>query len=160
MSSRPATHATRSSLRLALLATIVAALVAVWPGTARAQAPLQISSPASGSTFQPGDTINVLVTSPAGLSYRRVTTCTFSPSGQLTIGTAVPFATSVEVTLDTRAGVYRCGALGVTADGQRFDAVPITILIERGDRPVTVTTYPLRLYFQPSGRRVARSLPS
>jgi hypothetical protein len=134
-----------------MLVTVVATLTFVGPSAVMAQAPLQITSPPSGSTFQPGDTIDVVVTSPAGLSYRRITTCTFSPSGELTIGTAVPFATSVEVTPDTSAGVYKCGALGVTTDGQRFDAVPITLFIEHRDRPTAVTADPARLYFGSPG---------
>lgn len=120
----------------------VAALVLFWPQTGQAQAPapLAIASPAPNTTIQPGEALTIVLTSPAGLTFSKVALPSFSEGGSLTIGDSVPFSATVIIPADTPAGIYQLGGSGITSTGQSHDVVPVTLFIERGDRPVALGT--------------------
>src|SRR5271170_6764317 len=75
---------------------------------------LQISSPITGSTINPGQTLSVTVTSPAGLAFQMVAVIGPDPIGFNTSGTSMPAQFSIAIPPDADCHVYSLSADGLT----------------------------------------------
>jgi hypothetical protein len=113
------------------------ALLAVFCGLlAMAQQPeLEITSPAGGSIFNPGQTITLTVTSPANVSFTSVGVIGWHPFGISDLATSVPAQFSFTVPVQIDCGNYAFSADGTTASGKLVEAVPILLDVEPSDFP-------------------------
>jgi hypothetical protein len=122
------------------------------------QAPLAITSPASGSIVAPGTTLTVNVTSPAGQSF----TVVFI-AGEGFIGltrhttSPLPAQFTIDVPADARLGTYALAALGTTPADTRV-AVRIEIDVERPDLPARLTARVPQVVFDRQGQQSAIDL--
>jgi len=107
--------------------------------TPQKQPALQISSPANGSTINPGQTLSVTVTSPAGIAFQMVALIGPDPIGFNTSGTSIPAQFSIAIPPDADCHVYTLTADGLTQSGQSVSSAPIQIDIERPDVPATLS---------------------
>jgi len=100
---------------------------------------LQISSPITGSTINPGQTLSVTVTSPAGLAFQMVAVIGPDPIGFNTSGTSMPAQFSIAIPPDADCHVYSLSADGLTQAGQSVTSAPIQIDVERPDLPTSLS---------------------
>ncbi|MCU1240038.1 MAG: repeat containing protein [Candidatus Acidoferrum typicum] len=100
---------------------------------------LQIASPASGTIFNPGQTISVTVTSPANVSFTSVGVAGEDPFGLSALAASVPAQFSFTVPTNISFGQYMLTADGTAASGQSVESDPIFIDIERADLPAVLT---------------------
>jgi Chitobiase/beta-hexosaminidase C-terminal domain/Bacterial Ig-like domain (group 3) len=120
---------------------ILAATVTLGLAGLQAQSSLQITSPADGTVFNPGQTIAVTVgPTGAGFSYLAV-------DGQypLEFGIPVPGATnqfSVLIPTTTPPGYYTFAAAGLTTQGQTVFSPQIKIAVQRTDAPIRLSVEP------------------
>ena len=126
----------RRSSKAILAATLTLGFTAL-----QAQLPLQslqITSPADGTVFNPGQTVAVTVGPPGvGFSYLMV-------GGPIGFGTPVPGATnqfSILIPTTTPPGYYTLVAGGVT-QGQTVSSPQITIGVQRPDAPIRLSVEP------------------
>ena len=136
------------SVRRLLIAVLV--LAAHPPATAGAQALLEISSPAAGSIVNPGQTMTVVVTSPANAAFLGVGVIGESPIGMSTVASALPAQFSFDIPADITCRRYQVAANGRTSSGQDVET-SITIDVERSDMPSSIRTTLSSLRFEAPG---------
>lgn len=124
-------------------------LGATWMGSATAQQTtgLEITSPAAGSQFSPGDVVTVVVSSPAGLNLRSL----FVSGEWAALPVTLPATVTLPVPTTQRLGVGYIDATGVTTDDQIVEARPVRIAVERPDVPIGLTVEGSGLYFKNPG---------
>jgi hypothetical protein len=128
-------------MRRFLAKTVFALLAAVSIFAAPQNQPaLQISSPANGSTINPGQTLSVTVISPNGTTFSEVALVGPNPIGFNVVETSVPAQFSLAIPADASCRVYSLTADGITSSGQRSTSAPIQIDIERPDLPISLST--------------------
>ncbi len=103
-----------------------------------AQPALQITSPANGAVFSPGQTITVNV-SPSG-SLADVTIV--SPLGISASLSAPPYQFSLQIPTNVPPGQYTLTAIGMITVGQLVNSPRITITVQRTDSPVSLRVQP------------------
>jgi Bacterial Ig-like domain (group 2) len=130
-----------SAFRRISKAILVATLISGLAGL-QAQLPLQslqITSPADGTVFNPGQNIAVTVGPPGvGFSYLMV-------GGPIRFGTPVPGTTnqfSILIPTTTPPGYSTLVAGGVTTQGQSVDSPQIKIAVQRPDAPIRLSVEP------------------
>jgi Big-like domain-containing protein len=134
--------------------TVFAMLAAVSIFAApQSQPALQISSPANGSTINPGHTLSVTVTSPAGIAFQMVALIGPDPIGFNTSGTSIPAQFSIAIPPDADCHVYTLTADGLTQSGQSVSSAPIQIDIERPDFPLALSTSDSSLNLESQGEQ-------
>jgi uncharacterized protein YjdB len=120
-------------------ATAVAALVLIGMnviGPLRAQT-LQITSPASGTTVNPGQTASVTVAASGGV-LTNVFVIGESPVGWSPVLNSPPYEFAIQIPSTISPRTYRLTATGVDSSGRTFDSDPITIDVERADAPASI----------------------
>lgn len=129
-------------------------LALLWiPFPSFAQEPLlQITSPTSGTVVNPGQTLSISITSPAGATFSQVDVVGGDPIGASDIATAVPTQISLTIPTDIPEGQYVLIAEGTTSSGQDAESAPITIDVERTDLPVGLTTLVSEVVFDKAGQ--------
>jgi len=130
---------------LHLLALVFASV----PLTSLAQQPLlQITSPSNGTIVNPGQTLSVSVTSPAGATFTQVDVIGEAPIGISAVGSSLPAQFSLSIPSDIDCGQYRLTAEGTTTTGQTAESASIIIDVERPDLPVSLSTFPSGIFLQ------------
>jgi hypothetical protein len=117
------------------------------------QPALQISSPANGSTINPGHTLSVTVTSPAGLTFQMVAIIGPAPIGFNTSGASIPAQFSITIPPDADCQIYTLTADGLTQSGQSVSSAPIQIDIERPDFPAALSASDSSLNLESQGEQ-------
>jgi len=113
------------------------ALLVVFCGLlAMAQQPeLEITAPAGGSIFNPGQTITLTVKSPANVSFTSLGVIGEDPFGISDLATSVPAQFSFTIPVQIDCGDYAFSADGTTASGKLVEAAPILLDVEPSDFP-------------------------
>lgn len=128
------------------------------PCAAQGQPLLQITSPAPGALVNPGQTLSITVTSPAGASFAYVQVGAGDPIGFSSQATSLP----AQVTLTVPAHVS-CGQYGLIPFGTRSSGFAssqgIQIDVERPDMPTALSTrVPATLVLDGLGQHIRESL--
>ena len=131
-----------------LLAVLL--LIEQSPATSGAQAALEITSPAAGSIVNPGQTMTVVVTSPANVAFLGVGVMAESPIGMSDIASELPARFSLNIPGDIACRRYHLTANGRTATGQDVEA-SVTIDVERPDMPSSIKATLSSLIFEAPG---------
>lgn len=128
---------------------LLALVFASFPLTSLAQQPLlQITSPSNGTIVNPGQTLSVSVTSPAGATFAQVDVIGEAPIGISAVGSSLPAQFSVAIPKDIACGQYRLTAEGTTTAGQDAESASIIIDVERPDLPVSLSSLSGGIFFQ------------
>jgi hypothetical protein len=146
-------HRLSPSLFRSLIAVL---LTATWGlATASAQAVLEISSPAPNTVINPGQTMTVMVTSPANVTFTNVGVIGESAIGMsTTLASGVPAQFSFNIPADIACRRYIMSADGTTAAGQDVSSIIVTIDVERPDMPTSIRSTLPSIYFEAPGGRV------
>lgn len=136
--------------RLAPLASTLLALV--WAttfnvGAALAQQStplLQITSPADSTVVNPGQTISVMVASPAGASFAEVGVVGEDPIDLSSAATSIPATFSVTIPSDIACRKFMLTAVGATTTGQSAHSATILIDVAESIRAVRTCGRSLR----------------
>lgn len=115
---------------------------------------LQITAPANGAIFSPGQSINVVAIPMSGTSFTHVVAIGESPIGFSEIATGSPFQFSLSIPSSIAVGRYRLIAVGLAGAPQEIYSDPITIDVERGDVPSKLTAIPLGITFESQGQMI------
>jgi hypothetical protein len=114
---------------------------------------LQITSPADGTTVNPGQSLTVTVT--ASGTFQSVVVAAGGPIGFSQSLSVAPFQFTLQVPTGIQPGLYPLGAMGFTSPGSPAFSNPITLDVERADAPVSLSVQPSLLHFftvGPAGR--------
>ncbi len=141
---------TRITARVLFTSLIGASVFAV-PQSPQA---LQISSPANGSTVNPGQTLSVTVTSPAGTVFQMISLIGPDPIGFNTLATSAPAQFSIAIPADADCRFYTLTADGLTQSGQHATSAPIQIDLERADVPMQISASDSGLVLESLGEQV------
>ncbi len=126
-------------------------IVLVFACTLKAQAALQITSPADGTMVNPGQTLNVTVSS-SGATFAQVIVMGQDPMGFSQVLTAPPYQFSIQIPSDIRPGRYTLTASGAISPEQGAESDPISIDVERPDAPEGMSTDPSSLTLPVGGQ--------
>lgn len=96
---------------------------------------LQITSPASGTVANPGQTLTVTVAASGG-TFKGVAVIGENPIGMSEFLTSPPYQFTIPIPGAISPRTYSLTALGSLASGQLANSDPITIDVERADAPV------------------------
>ena len=120
---------------------IVAWAISMSPPVHSQAARLQISSPRDGTIVQPGSTVAITVTSPAGTLVSSVVVVGQTPLNLFQGSATLPFTTSAMVPVDAPLRRIRLSAMARTPAGREIDveAAPIFIDVERNDMPTRLS---------------------
>lgn len=121
---------------IVFLAVTLAALAPL-----RAQPTLQITSPANGAIFSPGQTIAVSV-SPSGSGFSFIAIIGQGPLGVTAPVYTPPYQFSIPIPTTITPAQYTLTAMGVISPGQSIMSAPITVVVQRPDPPVSVRVQP------------------
>jgi hypothetical protein len=143
-------YVTQSCERVLLVATATVILWLHAVVAAGQSAPIAITAPADGTVVNPGQTITVTVTSPAGLQIDVVSLNGSAPFGPVGFAEAVPAQFTVDIPADIALKRYRLTADARTSTGVEVSAT-ITIDVERPDAPVRIDTRPRQIIFGAPG---------
>ena len=121
----------------------------------QAESKLQIRSPRNGTVVKPGETVTVEVSS--SISYAHVVVAGTGPIGYSQGLTAPPFVFSIRIPVDITPGQYQITAGGVAQSGQLDSSEPISIDVERPDKPISLKLQPLHLHLS-VGDKIALSV--
>jgi len=111
---------------------------------------LQITSPASGTVVNPGETISVTVTSPANLAFRGVIVLG-EPTGISSVATSVPAQFSLSIPTNISCRWYTLTAVGTTVSGQEVESPDALIDVEGSDSPTSLHPLMPAIYFDNLG---------
>jgi Bacterial Ig-like domain (group 2) len=100
---------------------------------------LQITSPASGTVVNPGQTLSVTVTSPTNIAFTQVAVFA-EPIGISSIASSVPAQFSLSIPKDISCRSYRIMSVGTTLSGQYVSSTEVLIDVERSDSPTSLST--------------------
>jgi Bacterial Ig-like domain (group 2) len=132
-----------TSARLALVATCVLA-------AGRAEAQLQITTPASGTVVLAGQTLSIMVNADPSVQGLGVIAEQPLPGIQ---GTSSPTAFTLAIPAGLTPGTYHLTAIG-SLSGNLVESPPVAIDVERGDDPVLVRVEPTIIRFTSVGLKV------
>ncbi len=112
---------------------------------------LQITSPAEGTVVNPGQTINITVSS-SGPTFAQVIVIGQDPIGFSKVLMGPPYQFSIQIPSKIRPGRYTLTASGATARGQGAESDPISIDVEPADSPSKIRVEPSSLSLPVGGR--------
>jgi hypothetical protein len=95
---------------------------------------VQITSPANGTLFNPGQTIPVTVSADPS-AFQSVAVAAKWPIGLSQVLTAPPYQFQMQIPSVIDPGAYSLTAVAVTPAGVAIGSMPITVVIERPDTP-------------------------
>jgi hypothetical protein len=125
--------------RISLIASLIVILGAL--SVAQQNQPsLQITSPNNGTVVNPGQTMTVVVSSPAGVSFNSIVLRGEAPIGFSDAATAVPATFSITIPAEIDCRKYSLKALGATAAGDVADSDFIDLDVERADMPISLSS--------------------
>lgn len=113
------------------------------------QPALQISSPSDGVLVNPGQTISVTVTSPAGLTFTYI--ALNGPGGLVGNNSSVPTTLSTTIPTKISPRKYNLTAIGKTSSGQAVFSKAISLSVERADTPTRLANDIPAIPFQAPG---------
>lgn len=113
---------------------------------------LEISSPKVGTIVNPGQTINVTVTSPAGVAFKSVGLVGSFGIGE--VATALPASFTIKIPADNICGPYSFGAVGVPLTGKTIFSKSVKIGVERSDMPVSLWSQSEVLILEAQGQQL------
>ena len=118
-------------------AFLLATSIVAWP---QQSAPLlQITSPVDSAVVNPGQTLSVVVTSPANASFSEVGVIGEDPIGFGSTSTSVPATLSVSVPTSIACRKFMLTAIGATTSGQAARSATVLIDVERADMPTALS---------------------
>jgi hypothetical protein len=117
---------------------------------ALAQSALQITSPASGTTFSPGQTISVTVAASGG-TFSQVMVVAWDPIGLSDVVTSPPFQFSLTIPPTTKPGAYLLTAVAIDSQGVPVESQPISVSVEPLSPPVSISVQPSQVSFRATG---------
>lgn len=127
------------AVAVALIGSNLACLALAFLCRAQQNLPLlQITSPAAGTVFNPGQTISVSVTSPANASFSALGVIPEDPLTTTDVQTSVPATFSVTIPTNINCGPYLLTAMGASS-GQTAQSTPVSIDVERPDMPTALS---------------------
>ena len=119
-------------------ATTVVIMASHWVSAAQQNLPLlAITSPADGTTVNPGQTVSVTVTSPANAQFRVLLLGGTATRGFDLISEPLPARVSLTIPSNARPGSYWVSLSGVTLSGEEGFAM-IDLRVERADMPRSI----------------------
>jgi hypothetical protein len=129
------------SLLLKALAKVGLVCLALGLACAAQQDPpfLQITSPTTGTIFNPGQTVSVSISSPANASFSAVGVIPEGPITSGNIESSVPATFTVSIPTDIDCGPRLLTAMGTTTSGQTAQSAPVQIDVERPDMPTALS---------------------
>jgi hypothetical protein len=119
----------------ALLTLPFVLALAITPACLGQQPLLQVTLPTNGTIVNPGQTVTVSVTSPAGASFSGVFIIGEKPIGFSDPLASVPAQFSIAIPPAIDAGPYMLTAMAATSSGQSAQSAPVLIDVERPDMP-------------------------
>jgi len=111
---------------------------------------LQITSPADGTTVNPGQSLSVTVS--ASGTFQQVILIGGDPIGFSQPLSAPPYQFTLQIPTSILPGKYPLTADGATSPGQGVSSDPITLDVERSDAPLSLTIRPSLLHFSTVGQ--------
>jgi hypothetical protein len=121
--------------------------VSLW-GTACLAQTLRITEPKGGIVVNPGQTLTVMVDASPALTFREIIIIGQDPIGFSQSLFAPPYRFSIAIPPNTRPRRYNLTANGYTEPGRVANSEPVEILVERSDKPLSLTAEPSVLDFQ------------
>lgn len=100
---------------------------------------LRIDSPTAGTVTNPGQTITVSVSSPAGASFSEVAVIGEDPLPTSNVQNSVPAEFSITIPTNIDTGPHMLTAMGTTSSGQTAQSATILIDVERPDMPTALS---------------------
>jgi hypothetical protein len=128
-----------SNYRVSLIASLVV-ILGTLGGAQQNQPLLQITSPANGAVVGPGQTVSVVVSSPAGVSFSSVLLRGEDPIGFSDAASALPATFSITIPAEIDCRPYSLRALGITVAGNAADSDFIDLDVERADMPISLSS--------------------
>jgi hypothetical protein len=129
-------------------------LVIASPYGAQQGAPLlQITSPADGAIVNPGQTISVTVTSPAGATFTEVGVVGEDPIGFSNLANSAPSQLSITIPTGTACRPFMLTAVGATSAGQSAESATLLIDVERPDLPTAISAEIPKMTFKALGQQ-------
>jgi hypothetical protein len=128
-----------------IVAIFMLAALTILPGRAAQKTEengflLEITDPSDGTVVNPGQTIDVAVSSPSGAAFMKVIVIGEDPiGGSDDIQEAVPADFSLKIPKDISCGRYMLTAMGVTTSRQSVSSPVVMIDVERPDVPVSLS---------------------
>lgn len=104
-----------------------------------APATLQITSPANGTVFAPGQSFSVSVAGSPNI-FSSVMVVPHDPFDMSSVPTPLPGSVSYAVPSQIAGRSYSFTAVGVTNAGQTIQSAPISINVQRSDLPTSIST--------------------
>ena len=143
-----------------LIPTAFCACVLALSPAARAQTQplLQITSPADGTVVHPGDTVTVVVTPAAGVTFQAVTIFAHDPLICDQVLSAPPYDFSVQVPAAAPAGSYGLVASGAIAPGQLVNSPLSDLDVEPSAAVSSIQISPPSLTFVRAGEYLPLSV--
>ncbi len=126
----------RSAVLALLLLSSTAVLLAAEPT-------LRITSPADGTTVQPGETVTLKVEASGVLM--GVIVGAEDPIENSQFLTAPPYEFTIRIATRIRSRIYQFTAVGVVKPGQVVYSKSISLNVERTERPVSIRVEPSQL---------------
>jgi hypothetical protein len=126
-------------LSIAILGVILTCLTSL-----HAQPTLQITSPANGTVFSPGQTITVSV-SPSGAGFSMIGVGGEDPLGFAGFVSTPPYQFSIQIPTTITPKQYTLTAMGVVTGGQAVSSPQIRVAVQRPDSPVSLNVQPSML---------------
>ena len=105
-----------------------------------AQPTLQITSPANGAAYSPGQTFSVSVSASGAIS--SVLIMGPEPFGFTAPVSTVPYQISIQIPTTTSPNKYTLTAVGMNAQGQPVARASFTIAVQRTDAPASLSVRP------------------
>jgi hypothetical protein len=127
------------------------ALLATWaPAAGRAAAQIQITSPATGTTVNAGQTLSIVVS--ADPSVQGLGVIAEQPLPQVQ-GASSPNEFTLAIPAGIPPGIYHLTAVG-SQSGSLVESLQVAIDVERGDDPVTIRVEPATIRFRGVGQKI------
>lgn len=117
---------------------------------------LQITSPASGTIFNPGQTIQVTVTSPTNVAFEAVAVVG-EPVG-FSLATSLPATFSLSIPRNTSCRLYTLTAFGTMSSGPEIDSPDVLIDVEGRGSPTSLHPYMPTISFDNLGETLPETI--
>jgi hypothetical protein len=138
-------------VRFTACATFLAAAAL---GVAQTQPSLQITSPADGSSVNPGSAVSFSVSTPTGTAFSAVGVIGEEPLGVSGVTASLPAQFTLAIPSQLALRQYAVTAMGVTVAGASVESDPVNIDVERSDMPLSFSTQAKWLTLEAAGQSI------